>query len=176
MLVEPCGLCTSYSACVITLLGNADISWGGGLLGFRGGKRFVFLGGREVVVASSNLRCVIMTFSRLQTSSGYVGAYHLQKAPMWRSCAKTYNKTGYKFNIMGERPVTKCIRITWINWKEKNNGIVLNHSRCFPKTERGQQFDFPSTLRCRPLLKKALGWFSNTTGTSVDDGARRSKN
>ena len=38
-------------------------------------------GGREVVAASSNLRCVIMTFSKLQKSSGYVGAYHLQKAP-----------------------------------------------------------------------------------------------
>ena len=36
-------------------------------------------GGREVVAASSILRCAIMTFSKLQTSSGYVGAYHLQK-------------------------------------------------------------------------------------------------
>ena len=49
-----------------------------------------------------------------------------------------------KFDMMGERPVTKCIRITWVHWKEKNNDIALNHSRCFPKTERGKPFDSPT--------------------------------
>ena len=101
-------------------------------------------GGREGVAASSNLRCVIM---KSQSYRRLVDTWVLtiyKKPPGGDLVHKHIIKPAIKFDMMGERPVTKCIRITWVDWKEKNNGIALNHSRCFPKTERGKSFDSPT--------------------------------